>query len=141
MRRLPILFLALIASMPAAAQPQLGARTTSPDAMMAQMNQVSPEDEMRAMIAAANSHPLGTAENPIRVAGPNGERAYLSRLRCADGTTIRVGARHDAGVGVYGSVVGAYDVACGTTGGRMVFDMYQEENVESRPPAGFTLAP
>ena len=140
MRRLSVLLFALTFTAPAAAQ-ELGARTTSPEAMMAQMNNASPEDEIRRMIAEADAHPLGTAENPIRVAGPEGERAYLANLRCADGTTIRVGARHDAGVGAYGSVVGAYDVACGASAGRMVFDMYQAENVETRAPAGFTIAP
>jgi hypothetical protein len=142
MRRLPMIVLAqfLVSSFasPAAAQ-ELGARTTSPEAMMSQMNTASPEDEMRQLIARADAHPLGTVENPIRVAGPDGERAYLAHLRCADGATIRVGARHEAGIGAYGSVVGAYDVACGQAGGRLVFDMYQEENVETRAPAGFTL--
>lgn len=142
MRRLPIFVLApfLISSFasPAAAQ-ELGARTTSPEAMMSQMSTASPEDEMRQLIARAESHPLGTAENPIRVAGPDGERAYLAHLRCADGATPRVGARREAGVGAFGTVVGAYDVACAGTSGRIVFDMYQEEHAETRPPAGFTL--
>ena len=54
------------------------------------------------------------ARNPIRVDGPEGEHAYLARLRCADGATLRGSAlRREAGVGAYGSVVGAYEVACG----------------------------
>jgi hypothetical protein len=140
MRPYFLLTLALILASPAAAQ-ELGARTTSPETMMSQMNQDSPDEEARRLIALADSHPLGTSENPIRVAGPAGERAYLAHLRCADGTAIRIGARHEAGIGAYGSVVGAYDVTCGGNSGRMVFDMYQEEFVESRAPAGFTLAP
>ena len=141
--RTPLLvFLALVAA-PAAAQhqPHVGARTTSPEAMVAQMNPASPEEEISQAIAAADRHPLGSQENPVRVAGPEGERAYLARLHCADGTAARVGARHDAGVGPYGSVVGAYDVICPSGAGRIVFDMYQEEHQETRAPAGFTLAP
>ena len=49
------------------------------------MSPASPEEEMRALVAAADAHPLGTLENPVRVGGPDGERAYLARLRCADG--------------------------------------------------------
>ena len=143
--RTPLIALLVIAAAAAPAsaqQPRLGARTTSPEAMVAQMNPASPEEEMSRLIAAADAHPLGSQENPIRVAGPDGERAYLARLRCADGGAARIGARHEAGIGPYGSVVGAYDVACATAeGGRIVFDMYEEEHQETRAPAGFTLAP
>jgi hypothetical protein len=132
-------FSLLIAAAPAFAQ-ELGARTTSPEAMVAQMSQTSPEDEMRALVAAADAHPLGTMENPVRVGGPEGEHAYLRRLRCPDGTVPRASARRDAGVGAFGSVVAAYEVACGAASARIVFDMYHEEHVEVRAPAGFTLA-
>jgi hypothetical protein len=131
-------FSLLIIAAPAFAQ-ELGARTTSPEAMVAQMSRTSPEDEMRALVAAAEVHPLGTLENPIRVGGPEGEHAYLGRLRCPDGAMPRVGARGDAGVGAFGSVVAAYEVACGAAAARIVFDMYHEEHVETRAPAGFTL--
>ena len=130
----------LLSAAPALGQ-ELGARTTSPAAMVAQMSQVSPEDEMRALAAAADAYPLGTIENPIRVGGPEGERAYLGHLRCADGASMRIGARREAGVGACGSVVAAYEVGCGAASGRLVFDMYHEEHVETRAPAGFTLAP
>jgi hypothetical protein len=94
---------------------------------------------MRALVAAADAHPLGTAENPVRVGGPEGERAYLARLRCADGSAVRVGARRETGAGAFGSVTGSYEVFCGTAAGRIVFDMYHEEHVETRAPQGFTL--
>ena len=131
--------LILLAAAPAAAQ-RLGARTTSPEAMVAQMDQGAPEEEMRRLIAAAEAHPLGSLQNPVRVAGPEGERAYLGRLRCANGSQAAIGPRSTAGVGAFGSVVSAYDVTCGSERHRLVFDMYQEENVETRAPAGFTLA-
>lgn len=131
--------IALALAAPAAAQ-RLGARTTSPETMMSQMDRRSPDEEMRQLIAAAEAHPLGSPQNPVRVAGPEGERAYLGRLRCANGGQAAVGPRSTAGVGPFGSVVSAYDVTCGSERHRLVFDMYQEENVETRPPAGFTLA-
>jgi hypothetical protein len=141
--RTPLIAALLLLAAPAFAQhqPRLGARTTSPEAMVAQMNPASPEEEMSQAIAAAEQHPLGSLENPVRVAGPDGERAYLARLHCADGNAVRVGARREAGVDPYGSVAGAYEVICGRETSRLVFDMYQEEHQETRAPAGFTLAP
>jgi len=137
-----VLASALLIAAPAFAQqpPALGARTQTPDQLMARMNQASPEEEMRQLEEAANRHPLGTIANPVRVGGPEGEHAYLGRLRCADGSQLRIGARHDAGIGGFGSVVGAYEVSCGGVPAQIVFDMYQEEYVETRAPAGFTLA-
>ena len=139
MRSLPLALACFLVSAPAAAQPRLGARTATPESMVAQLSPVSPEEEMRALVAAADAHPLGTLENPVRVGGPDGERAYLARLRCADGSALRVGARREAGTGAFGSVAGAYEVACAAAAGRIVFDMYHEEHVETRAPPGFTF--
>src|SRR3954469_17691615 len=140
--RTPLIAVLLILAAPALAQrqPRVAARTTSPDAMVAQMNPTSPEEEISQLIAAADAHPLGSLENPVRVAGPEGERAYLARLHCADGAAARVGARREAGVGPYGSVVGAYEIICSGGVSQIVFDMYQEEHQEVRAPAGFTLS-
>jgi hypothetical protein len=94
-------------------------------------------------IAAAAAHPLGTLENPIRVAGPEGERAYLARLRCSDGRAPAIGARTAAGIGAYGSLVDAYAVDCGAAApGRvsLVLDKYHEEHPEQGAPAGFQVA-
>jgi hypothetical protein len=140
MRLLPLAAAVFILAAPAAAQ-RLGARTASPETMVAQMRQDSPEEEMRALVAAAEAHPLGTAENPVRVGGPEGERAYLARLRCEGGAAPAIGARREAGVGAFGSVVAAFDVVCGGATTRILFDMYHEEHVETRAPAGFALAP
>lgn len=138
---LPAAFILPFAASASASAQELGRRTTSPEAMVAQMSQDSPEDEMRALVAAAEAHPIGTAENPVRVGGPEGERAYLSHLRCEGGAAPRIGARREAGIGAFGSVVAAFDVVCGGTATRIVFDMYHEEHVETRAPAGFTFAP
>jgi hypothetical protein len=143
--RIPLIAALLVAAAPAAAQqparPALGARTQSPDRLMGAMSQVSPEEEMRQLVAAADAHPLGSIENPVRVGGPEGERAYLGRLRCADGGQPRIGTRREAGVGAFGSVVAAYELGCGAAVSRVAFDMYHEEHVETRAPAGFTLRP
>lgn len=139
MRILIAVLLSAAIAFPAAAQ-RLGARTTSPEQMVSQMDPNGPEEELRRQIAAADAHPLGTIENPVRVGGPEGERAYLGRLRCADGATPAIGERSTVGVGAFGSVVAGFDVACGSERRRIVFDMYHEEHVETRAPAGFTLA-
>ena len=96
---------------------------------------------MRQLAAAADAHPLGSLENPVRVGGPEGERAYLGRLRCQDGQAPQVGTRRDAGIGAFGSVVAAYELSCGGQARRVAFDMYHAEHVENRAPAGFTLRP
>lgn len=139
--RNPILAAAIVLlAVPANAQ-RIGARTSSPEAMLAGMNRDSPEDELRGLIAAADAHPLGTRENPVRVGGPAGERAYLSRLRCAGGAAPQAGPRGDSGVGAFGSVVGAYALDCGGTRTRILFDIYHEEHDENRAPPGFTILP
>ncbi|HST35679.1 MAG TPA: hypothetical protein VLK25_03505 [Allosphingosinicella sp.] len=143
MRRLPVLFAPAIAAfiaVPAAAQ-ELGARTQSPESMAAEMRRSSPEQEIAEIAAAADAHPFGTVQNPIRVGGPEGEHAYLGHLRCPDGSQPRIGGRSTAGVGAYGSIVGAYEVSCGGATARIAFDMYHEEHVETRAPAGFSYAP
>ena len=143
--RIPLIALVFLAAAPAfaqtAGQPRLGARTQAPDRLVSGMSQVSPEEEMRALVAAADAHPLGSLENPVRVGGPEGERAYLGRLRCADGSQPQVGARREAGVGAFGSVVAAFPLNCGGQAATVIFDMYHEEHVETRAPAGFTLWP
>jgi len=99
------------------------------------------DEELANAIAAADAHPLGSIDNPIRVAGPDGARAYLARLRCTDGSMPRIGAKSDGGVDVFGSVTELYPVTCGTApSAGLVVDIYHEEHVETRPPAGFQIA-
>jgi hypothetical protein len=96
-----------------------------------------------ALVMAAAAHPLGTVNNPIRVGGPEGERAYLARLRCADGSAPQVGARGSSGVGAFGSVTSAYALDCGGAAPgkvEVVMDMYHDEHEESRAPDGLTIA-
>lgn len=131
--------LALCAPASAQQQPQLGAPTATPEEMLGQMDQQASEEEMQRLIAAAAAYPLGSVDNPVRVGGPEGERAYIARLRCGDGAPLRVGARNDSGVGAFGTVTAAYTVSCGGTTRRIVFDMYHEEHREDRAPPGFAI--
>ncbi|HEY0625180.1 MAG TPA: hypothetical protein VGD10_00445 [Allosphingosinicella sp.] len=140
----PMFFIALAAALsaPAAAQ-KLGERTASPQEVLAQMGSGNSDEEIARAITAASAHPLGTAANPVRVGGPEGERAYMTRLRCADGSPPRIGAAAPAGVGAFGSVVNAYPLDCGAAApGKLslVLDMYHAEHREDRAPAGFTMA-
>ncbi len=135
-----LLFLSLIAlgAAPAAAQ-EIGARTGQAAATQPGLGLAPGQDDLSEAIAAAGAHPLGSIRNPVRVGGPAGERAYLARLRCADGSAPRVGARTDAGVGAFGSVVGAYPLSCGAAQTTIVFDIYHEEHREERAPPGFSI--
>lgn len=141
MRNLAALAALSLMSTAAVAQ-TLGARTATPDQTLGSVGQGSPVDEVEAMARAAAGQPLGSAANPVRVGGPDGERSYLARLRCGNGAAPRVGARRDAGTGPYGSVVAAYEVDCGAAApgaARIVFDMYHAEHAETQAPTGFAL--
>jgi hypothetical protein len=135
-----ILLATLLALQPAT--PPVGQRTQTPESMLAGMGLAPDQDDLAAAIAAAAAHPLGSRENPVRVGGPDGERAYIARLRCGDGSTPRVGPRGSMGEGAFGSIVDGYPLDCGAASpGRttLVMDMYHEEHRETRAPDGFTL--
>src|SRR5581483_12018091 len=95
---------AAFAAAPLSAQ-KLGQRTAPPEKSMAGIGEGSSDAEVARELAAAAAFPLGTSRNPIRVAGPEGERAYLGRLRCADGSIPRVGAQRPGGTGAFGNVL------------------------------------
>lgn len=135
---------ATVLAAPAAAQPQPGDRTISPEQMLRDLGLGPDQDDLRAAIEAAQAHPLGTVRNPVRVGGPDGERAYIARLRCADGNAPQVGERGSAGVGAFGTIVDVYPLDCGSAApGRfdIVMDMYHAEHRETRAPTGFTIVP
>ena len=147
MRRLSLLLAFSILAAPAAAQqqsPPIGQRTITPEQLLAQMGLAPDQDDLAEAIAAAAAHPLGSRANPVRVGGPEGERAYIARLRCADGSAPRVGQRSNAGVGAFGTIVDVYPLDCGAAApGRteLVMDMYHAEHSENRAPAGFAIVP
>ena len=142
---MPMLSMTL-AALAAAAAPQRPLREQSPvpKDILAAAGSGNSDEEIERAIAAANAHPLGTAANPIRVGGPEGARAYLATLRCADGKSPRIGAAREGGVGAFGSVLQLYPIDCGGAApGRLELnvDHYQEEHSESRAPAGFSVQP
>lgn len=135
-----ILFAALLGLQPAS--PPVGQRAQPPEAMLAEIGLAPDQDDLAAAVAAANAHPLGSIENPVRVGGPEGERAYIARLRCADGSAPRVGQRGSMGIGAFGTIVDGYPLDCGAAApGRVtvIMDMYHDEHREDRAPPGFVI--
>ena len=142
MRIIPILAAAALLAAPATAQ-KLGARTSSPDQLLGEAAPLDPMAEAEQIAAAAAAHPFGSERNPVRVGGPEGARAYIARLRCADGSLPQVGPRSTGAVGPYGALTERYQVDCGGGAPNRVsiaFDLYHAEHVETRPPAGFAIA-
>ena len=99
--------------------------------------------DLEQAIAEADTQSLGSEKNPVRAQMPQGQRAYLARLRCSDGAApdfYRIGS---FGVGVFGNIVDAYDVTCadGATPEKtkVYMDMYHRGYVEDRPVPGFTI--
>lgn len=141
-----VMTLSLLAFLLAAAQPAtppsppIGQRSAAPEALLRGFD-AAPDAEEEAAVVAAARFPLGTIDNPVRVGGPDGERAYLGRLRCPDGSRPGFGPRADQGVGAFGTVVAGYSARCqGQPPVTIVLDMYHEEAQETRAPSGFTLS-
>jgi hypothetical protein len=146
MGRFSFAFMVLAAGLAnaAAANDKIGARTTSPEQLLEELGPDGSDAELERAVAAAAAHPLGSLQNPVRVGGPQGERAYIARLRCGDGSRPKVGERSDGGVGAFGTIVDLYPLDCGAAApGRfgLVMDMYHAEHREERAPAGFTIDP
>ncbi len=121
---------------------KIGARNAPPEQLFEGIGEGSSDAELERVVAAAAAHPLGTLANPVRVGGPEGARAYIARLRCGDGSALKVGARGDGGVGAYGTVTERYSLDCGAAApGRvdLILDVYHEEHREDRAPAGFQI--
>ena len=106
-------------------------------------NSLSPEEPSLRLEEGAR-RPLGSRENPIRVFRPDGERNYLSRLRCSDGVApafSRIGS-YGPQPGIYGHILDAYQVVCrsGAPAEATHFmDMYFADHIETAAPLGFTL--
>ena len=144
MRILWAIMAAVLITAPAAAMQKLGARTAPPEEVLAQMGLGVSDEELARSVAEASRHPLGTTANPVRVGGPVGQRAYIARLRCSDGTSPKVGTRSSAGIGAFGTIVDVFPLDCGASRpGRfdLVMDMYHDEHAEDRAPAGFVIEP
>ena len=136
------LLLTTLAATTASAQPPRE-ESPAPRELVESIGSGNSDAALEQTIAAAAAHPLGTLANPIRVAGPEGERVYLARLRCADGRAPAIGVKTAGGVGAYGSLVDAWPVDCGAAApGKvsLVLDKYHEEHPEQSVPAGFQAA-
>jgi hypothetical protein len=136
-----VLILSALLAAPALAQPPRE-QSPAPRDMLESLGTGNSDEAIAAAITAAAAHPLGSLQNPVRVAGPDGERAYLARLRCADGKAPTIGRAAPAGVGAYGTLVDAYPLDCGGAAPGKVnvaMDRYHEENPETRAPSGFLL--
>ena len=76
--------------------------------------------------------------NPVRVFMPPGQRAYLARLRCADGSLPRgINRIGSFGGGPFGTVLDGYSLACGGKAFTIFMDMYHRDYMEKRPVPGF----
>lgn len=142
LRYLPLGAFALIAASPAFAEQKIGARTTAPEQVLAQMGEGNSDSELQRAVAAASAFPLGSLQNPVRVGGPSGQQAYLSRLRCSDGSRPAVGEGADSGAGGFGSVVQRFRLDCGAAApGKvdLMLDRYHQEHRETRAPQGFRI--
>lgn len=96
--------------------------------------------ELDRAVVAADQHPLGSPQNPVRVSAPQGQRAYLDRLRCADGRAPSYVRRGNVGFGVFGGIVDDYAVTCaGQAAVSIQMDMYHPTHRETRTVPGFTL--
>jgi hypothetical protein len=140
--------LAALSIAPAAgAQPadkKVGQRNGTPEQLFSGIGEGSTDAALEQEIAAAAAFPLGTLQNPVRVGGPEGEQAYIARLRCANGEAPKAFDRRNGEAGAFGSVVGIYTLDCGTAApgrAQLVMDMYHAEHREDRAPAGFAIAP
>ena len=111
--------------------------------LMSFMGAVSTAESARVAASLADK-PLGSAGNPVRADMPAGQRAYLSRLRCANGRAPTFERRGNMGPGPYGSIIDAYSVTCaGSSPADSVvhMDMYHAGHVEAAAVPGFTIVP
>jgi len=99
---------------------------------------------LEARLKTAAAAPLGSRENPVRADRPEGQRAYLSRLRCGDGAAPTYERMGSFGPGPFGAIIDGYRVTCviGELKERQVFmDMYHRGHVELAPVPGYAIVP
>lgn len=112
----------------------------SPEALMEALGGGQPRPKPNQ--AELDKHPHGSRENPVRVGGPGGERAYLARLRCGDGRYPEFEREGSVGIGPWGYILDAYSVVCASGQKATVFmDMYHSRHREERTVPGFTIEP
>jgi hypothetical protein len=137
-------YLVVAAAFAACPIPASAQDSDSPRGLMESLGMAPSKGKVRKMVAKAEREPLGSAKNPIRTSGPAGERAYIARLRCADGTAPKVGIRGSVGTGPFGTIMDVYPLDCGESAPgaqRLFMDMYHEGHVEDRAAPGFNIVP
>jgi len=82
---------------------------------------------------------LGDQGNPVKCDMPEGERAYLDRLRGVDGKPVKYRRKGSFGVGPNGNIIDGYVVTNGDKEVMVFMDMYYEKYVEKAAVPGFTI--
>lgn len=92
--------------------------------------------------AAAETPVLGSKSAPVRAHKPEGQKAYLKRLRCPDGSAPSFSRTGSTRYGGYGNIVDIYRLRCPNTeeSHTVYMDMYHPGHIETQPVPGFTLA-
>ncbi|MGP1352690.1 MAG: hypothetical protein ACTS1Z_05150 [Parasphingopyxis sp.] len=96
------------------------------------------------LIADASAHPLGSRDNPVRADRPQGQRAYLDRLRCENGLAPQHSRAGNFGPGPFGTIIDGYEVECAGSApeNMMIFmDMYHSGYRETGAVPGFAIVP
>lgn len=71
---------------------------------------------------------------------PGGQRAYMERLKCSDGTRPKFTRVGSFGKGPHGNILDGYDVKCGAGEPvRVYMDMYHPGHVEKEAVPGFMI--
>jgi hypothetical protein len=93
--------------------------------------------KLKRAVEKADKSALGSRDNPVRVVMAQGQRAYLSRLRCEAGDAPLFARSGNVGPGPFGGIVDLYAVTCaGKDPVSIYMDMYHESD-ETRLVPGF----
>ncbi|MEP9359442.1 hypothetical protein [Sphingomonas sp. KR3-1] len=138
------IMLAVIAGMATAAAPvqdhKEGSVPNEARDMMRSMGAGLKGKKLKEAIVEAEKSPLGSKANPVRENMPQGQVAYLRKLRCADGAAPGFHRAGNVGSGPYGFIVDLYKVTCpGQAPVDVFIDMYHDGG-EKRPVPGFAIA-
>ncbi|MDY7096773.1 MAG: hypothetical protein SXU28_01420 [Pseudomonadota bacterium] len=98
--------------------------------------------ELEAALVAAEVHPLGSKQNPVRAHMPAGQRAYLNRLRCSNLRRPYWERQGSDGLSPFGNVVDVFEVTCEDASparARIFMDMYHQGHIEDRAVSGFGM--
>ena len=92
--------------------------------------------------ATVDAAPLGSEANPVRCAHPEGERAYLNRLRCPSGGPATYERAGSVGESPYETIMDRYEVKCPEwpDAVSVYMDMYHEKRIENRPVPKFSIS-